>query len=358
MNNRKVILLAPTPPPIGGIAQWTVRMMNAKLKHGWKVKVVDEKIIGKREVFGDKVKHDIKDEVIRCFNIWNSLRKVLKDKEAKVVHSCIPANTMPVIREYVCAIITKLKRRKFIIHFRCTIPNMVKRHLNRTVVKMLCDLSDCVMVLNQQSADFVKSLSKTRVQIIPNFVDAEEFRDSHPINKEVKIVLYVGGVIESKGCLDLIEVAKAFPEIEFRFIGSPDTTVKKEALKVKNVNLLGVKDHAEVSAELQNADIFAFLTYFEGEGFSNSLAEAMAAGVPCLVTDWAANKDMIENKGGVIVPIKSPQKAIEGLKSMLPEEVRIKQSKFNLKKSSKYYTDRAVLNQYVDCYECCLKRGK
>ena len=81
MEKKSVVLLAPTPPPIGGIAQWTVRMMNATLKHGWKVEVVDEKIVGKREVFGDKVKHNIKDEAIRCFNIWNGLRKCLKRQE-------------------------------------------------------------------------------------------------------------------------------------------------------------------------------------------------------------------------------------------------------------------------------------
>lgn len=38
----KVVLLAPTPPPIGGIAAWTVRMMNATLPDDWKVEVVDE----------------------------------------------------------------------------------------------------------------------------------------------------------------------------------------------------------------------------------------------------------------------------------------------------------------------------
>ena len=34
-------------------------MMNATLPNDWKVEVVDEKIIGKREFFGDKTKHCI-----------------------------------------------------------------------------------------------------------------------------------------------------------------------------------------------------------------------------------------------------------------------------------------------------------
>ena len=54
----KVVLLAPTPPPIGGIAQWTVRMMEANLKNGWEVLGVDEKMVGKRELFGERVKNN------------------------------------------------------------------------------------------------------------------------------------------------------------------------------------------------------------------------------------------------------------------------------------------------------------
>lgn len=358
MERKLVVLLAPTPPPIGGIAQWTVRMMNAKLKHEWKVEVVDEKIVGKREVFGDRVKHNIKDEVIRCFNIWKGLRKCLKRQEALIVHSCIPANTMPVIRECICAVITKLKHRKFVVHFRCTVPNMVKSGLNRIAVKMLCDLSDCVMVLNYQSKDYITTLSKTSVKMIPNFVDTEEVQRSHTINKDVKRVLYVGGVIESKGCIDLIEVAKVFPEIEFRFVGNAEAIVKEVASKVKNVVLLGEKDHVGVKKELESADIFAFLSYFKGEGFSNALAEAMAEGLPCLVTDWAANKDMIEDKGGEVVPIRSPQEAANALKKMLPMEVRKKQSEFNRNKIKTVYASNIVLDQYVDCYESLLRKKR
>lgn len=358
MKKKSVVLLAPTPPPIGGIAQWTVRMMNATLKHGWKVEVVDEKIVGKREVFGDKVKHNIKDEAIRCFNIWNGLRKCLKRQDTLIVHSCIPANTMPVIRECICAVITKLKHRKFIVHFRCTVPNMVTSSLNRIAVKMLCNLSDCVMVLNHQSKDYIKTLSKTSVKIIPNFVETNELQHSHVINKDVKRVLYVGGVIEAKGCIDLIEVAKAFPDIEFRFVGNPEAIVKKAASKVKNVVLLGEKDRAGVNEELENADIFAFLSYFKGEGFSNALAEAMAEGLPCLVTDWAANKDMIEDQGGEVVPIRSPQEAANAIKKMLPMEVRQQQSEFNRNKIKTAYASDIVLDQYVDCYESLLRKKR
>lgn len=352
----KVILLAPTPPPVGGIAAWTVRMMNAVLPNDWTVEVVDERIIGNREFFGSQRRLDAKAEIKRCHGIWSGLRKALKDREAKVVHACIAANTMPVLREYISACITKNRRRKFIIHFRCTVPNMVKSRINRLAVKLLANKADCVMVLNQQSADYISGVSKTKVVLIPNFVDAAEVVDSHEIREEIKTVLYVGGIIETKGCLDIIKVAKACPQIVFRLIGNADDKCREAAMDVENVILVGTIEHSELLQEYRDADVFLFLTYFGGEGFSNSLAEAMAAGLPCIVTDWAANKDMIEDKGGVVVPVHGVREAIGALTNMANKRVREEQSRFNITKVRKKYSDKEVQLAYINCYEALLEK--
>lgn len=349
----KVVLLAPTPPPAGGIASWTVRMMNAQLKNGWQVAVVDEKVIGNRQIFGDKAKRNLLVEIKRCFQIWGGLSRELKDPNARVVHSCIPSVPLAMLREYICACITKSKKRKFIIHFRCTVPNTTKGRFAHFMLKKLCDKSDLVMTLNSQTDDFLKTVTKTPLRLIPNFVSAQELTESHEIRDRIETVLYVGGVIESKGAMDMLEVASRFPDIRFRLVGksASDVEERARALGLENVEFTGPVDHDTVKRELENADVFMFLTYFYGEGFSNSLAEAMAAGVPCLVTDWAANKDMIEDKGGFTVPIKSPEQAAQALEKMMPAQVRQAQSAFNIQKIRTAYADETVLDQYVDCYE-------
>ena len=87
----KCVLLAPTPPPAGGIAGWTVRMMKSQLKNQWSLELVEEKLIGSREAFGDNVKKNLLQEGQRCYRIWSELSNKLKDKDVKVVHSCIPS---------------------------------------------------------------------------------------------------------------------------------------------------------------------------------------------------------------------------------------------------------------------------
>lgn len=355
----KVILLAPTPPPAGGIAGWTVRMKNASLKNGWEVEIVDEKLIGNREVFGGKSRRSMIIEIKRSLNIWKQLIKALKNDESKVVHSCIPASITGMMREYVCAILAKIWRKKFIIHYRCTIPNMVKGKLEIAMFRLLTDKSDLAMVLNSPSLDFVKKYSKTDVILIPNFIEEDGMIDENKkvISDKVERILYVGGVIESKGCCDIIKAAEKFPEIEFRLVGNPEEKIKSMN-KPKNVILLGEKNKLEVKEELEKADIFIFATYFSGEGFSNALAEAMASGLPCIVTDWAANKDMIEDNGGIVVPIKDIDSIVVAIRRLIHnKQLRESQSKWNINKVKLCYIDKIVTNMYVDEYEKLLKRS-
>lgn len=355
----KTVLLAPTPPPYGGIAGWTVRMMNAKLKNGWKLALVDEKIIGNREVFGGKSESKRKfiDEAKRCYTIWSNLKIELKDEQAQIVHSCIPSATLSMVREYVCACITKKANRSFIIHFRCTVPNTTKGKFGNFFLKKLCNKSDLIITLNSQTNEYLEKVTKTPYVLIPNFISENEIEELHEIKEEIKTVLYVGGVIETKGAYDFIAVAEQFPDIQFRMVGNADTAVE-EYVKIKmlkNVTMTGGKNKTEVRKELRNADVFMFLTYFEGEGFSNALCEAMAAGLPCIATDWAANADMLGKNGGFIVPVRDPNAAANALINMMPYEIRKRQSKSNISKVQDKYIDSVVIDQYVDVYESLMR---
>ena len=347
----KVVILAPTPPPAGGIAGWTMRMLQANLKNDWIVEVVDEKLLGGAETFGEGNKRHISDEIKRTLGIWRNLRIKLKDSDVKVIHSCIPSTTLAMIREYICARITHFYKRPFIIHFRCTTPNTTKGRLGEFFLKKLCKVSDYVLVLNNLSLKHISRICDTPTEVIPNFVDVSEIYNDYEVNETVKTVLYVGGVIESKGCMTICKMAGSFPDIEFRLVGKAEKSIIDAASKCNNVVLTGPKDKADVKEELKSADIFLFLSHFRGEGFSNSLAEAMAFGLPCIVTDWAANADMIEDKGGIIVQVDSLEDAKNALVNEFDFKKRKQQALFNIKKITSVYTSDVVLDKYVNCYE-------
>lgn len=349
---KKAVLLAPLPPPAGGIAGWAARMMKAKLKNGWILGIVDEKPIG-RGLFGAKNRRNYFIEIKRCHIIWNNLRKELKDLDVKIVHSCIPSIPTSMMREYVCAMIAKRRGKKFVIHFRCTIPNSTRGILGWFFLKKLCRKSDMILVLNRQSEKCLKKITNTPIRLIPNFVEQSELVNSREINKDLKTVLYVGGIVETKGIMDILETAKRMPELSFRFVGEGDSYFEKYAVEnnIRNVIFTGPKDENGVKDELKNADVFVFLSHFYGEGFSNALCEAMASGLPCLVTDWAANADMVGENGGAVIAVGDVDAAVSALNKMKPYEVRKKQSEANIRKVAASYVDRVVLDQYVDAYE-------
>ena len=111
---KQVALLAPLPPPYGGIAVWTQRMLNAKLPSDWKIAVVDEKVIGKRTVFGKNKKRSFFSEVKRCLLIWFRLVQILRDNDTEIVHICIPAGIRSLIREIVSATLARIIRKRLL----------------------------------------------------------------------------------------------------------------------------------------------------------------------------------------------------------------------------------------------------
>ena len=351
----KVVLLAATPPPVGGIATWTMRMLNIDPEFNCEYILVDEKMIGGRDMFGNN-KRSLRNEWKRCRGIWNNLKKAVSDPAVEMVQSCISAETFPMIREYICARIAKKYKKKFVMHFHCTVPNMKDSILWGPLLNRIVKMSDMIFVLNKQSEKYLQKIAKSEVVVIPNFVEKQEILEKHEIKERISNVLYVGGVIESKGVGDIIEVAKLNPDICFKLAGNPETSIVEKAKSVKNVMLLGQIDRERVKQELRDSDVFMFLSRFPGEGFSLALLEAMAAGLPCIVTDWAANGDMISDEGGITIKDYSISTVSKALRDMQDPNVRKMQSVRNIETVKQFFSAETVFGQFVTAYERCLLR--
>lgn len=350
----KVLLISHYPPPNGGIATWTKRLLQIGLPDGWEIAHINSNMIGGRDSKDTKIK--LTDEIKRCFGIWSKAVKALRaDKahEIKVVHTCIPCKLLGMLREIIVGIIAKLWGRKFIVHCRCTVPNVVNSGLKRFVFKLLTNLCDGVMVLNGKSYEFVVSIAKKScyVELIPNFVSKEELvQGERDYREQIRDLVYAGGVIAEKGCDVIIEAAKELPQITFHLIGSVGPEIKAMDIP-DNVVLYGNKDKAFVQEMLLRCDAFLFLTHYWGEGFSNSLVEAMSAGLPCIVTDWSANADMIGNDGGVIVEECSKDAVIHAVKTVADREVRVQMGTRNSEKAGAEYSEGVIIPRYVQFYE-------
>ncbi|MFR0963098.1 MAG: glycosyltransferase [Dorea sp.] len=82
---------------------------------------------------------------------------------------------------------------------------------------MVCKLVDVVCVLNTASVKVAKRYHNN-VIYVPNFIDKPTFENKY-INEHIENVCFVGRVEKRKGIQELINAAKAFPEILFNIIG-------------------------------------------------------------------------------------------------------------------------------------------
>lgn len=343
----KVALLVPLPPPMGGIGTWALRLKEVMPKD-CEVVFVNEGLVGGREFFGEKAKKNLFDEIRRCLRIWRDLKHTLEDKDVAVVHSNIPAVPGGMLRELMCAHIAHSRKCKFVIHYHSTVSSSVSSRLPDYLLRRLSDAADEIIVLNEKSRDFVAARSRTPIRLIPNFVSGNELVEHIEVRPTLANALYVGGVCEEKGIYDYLEVAKRFPDITFTAIGKIEEGVAEAA--PSNVVLTGPQSHDAVHKALMKSDVFFFMSHYVHEGFSVALTEAMAAGLPCIVTDWAANKDMIGSDGGVVVPVGDVDAAASGLESMRIAEKRAAMSHRNIGKVRAAYSQDKVVPQYLAVY--------
>jgi len=132
---------------------------------------------------------------------------------------------------------------------------------------------------------------RQRFTVVPGAVDTERFRPAdearvgdaaHPVR-----LLYHGRVDRRKGALDFLDALGTLRDRGLPFRGTvsgigPDVDPCREraaALALGDrVSFTGYADYDTVPALYRDADVFASPTYMEG--FSNTILEAMASGLP------------------------------------------------------------------------------
>src|ERR1700674_3876588 len=170
--------------------------------------------------------------------------------------------------------------------------------------------------------------------VIPNGFDCQAFRPNGDARRKVRAELGIGndailiGLIaryhpmkDHAGFLHAAGlVARVHPEARFLFVGKGVTrnelalrkAIEEEQLEDRTF-LLGERwDMAHVTAAL---DIACSASAW-GEGFSNAIAEAMACGIPCVVTD-VGDSQMIVRDTGIVVPPENPQALAAGVTALL-----------------------------------------
>lgn len=160
--------------------------------------------------------------------------------------------------------------------------------------------------------------------VISNGIDTERFRPDPDARAQVRrdfgigetdfVVLHVARVDPMKDHPTLVALAAALPRLRFVAIGEGTEAIAGPA----NLTCLGVR--RDVPQWLAAGDALLSTSRY-GEGFSNVIAEAMAAGLPVVATDVGDAKRIIGDAGFLAAPgdRESLQSILSDLVAMSPD---------------------------------------
>ena len=192
----------------------------------------------------------------------------------------------------------------------------------------------------------------------------DNVRVSLGINPEVSLILTVGHVRRVKGTDILVETAAKvvpyFPEALFLVVGricepgyqrELESRIQELGMQ-RNVRFLG--EYTEVYSLLKSGSVF-FLPS-RSEGFSNALLEAMACGLPSVVTRVGGNAEAIEDgRNGYVIESEDVNSAADRILRLLRDPNEAKRMGISGKRSvEEKFTADGMIERLIEHYELLL----
>ena len=202
-----------------------------------------------------------------------------------------------------------------------------RKKIKTVTQKMACQLADCVIANSGAVRDWLVSLGVGRdhIRVIPNgmvlprrAVSRRDFpiRRQLGIDPSAPLIAVVCRLNEGKGLEYFLEatviVRKQFPAARFLIVGDsivdatyrPALERKARSFNVENcVIFTGHRSDVPKLLEEVNLSVLPSLS----EGLSNSLLEAMAAGLPVVATNVGGNPEIVQDGiTGILVPARDP----------------------------------------------------
>jgi glycosyltransferase involved in cell wall biosynthesis len=190
-----------------------------------------------------------------------------------------------------------------------------------------------IIVVSQFFAEItsLKGISKERILLLPNFVEAKFFspvNQVHPIDldpewvKDQVIIGFAGRLVESKGWRDLIEVAEMMRSEPVRFLVAGSGRDEQKLRQVIREHGLGNKIRlagyiSDMRQFYRSIDTLIFPSAFEIFGLVP--LEAQASGVPVIAYNIPGLNESISEENAILVPPDNRQALATQIKQLIKD---------------------------------------
>lgn len=267
-----------------------------------------------KTTYGVIMKKDSLIPIVNCIKIANIIRKLFKKREPDVIISFgYEGFFIPYIKDksiFIAAshnFLSQIGVRNF-LRLRWLNPFNLGRLLYLTSVfidkstKGKADFVQCPSRFAARQCETIYRIPKNKIFVVHNGIDLSRFT-IRPQPKE-KTILFVGGTSQHKGLDILIHalplILEKHPDAKLIIVGE----MKKEEKELINIaDELGVSERISWIGLVSQERIFefykkAYLAVFPSrlESFLLAALEAMACGIPIIVTDVGIMPEIINDK--------------------------------------------------------------
>ena len=200
-------------------------------------------------------------------------------------------------------------------------------------VEKLCSyFTDVLITINQEDYELAKKRMKAKqVEYVPGVgidlsrfdnirIDRDAKRQEIGVPKDAFLLFSVGELNENKNHQVVIKALAKINNSNVHYaiagIGEKRADLLELASKLgisKQVHLLGYRN--DIHELNLSADVFCFPSI--REGLSLSLMEAMACGLPCVVSKIRGNIDLIDENGGKTFKSRDEIECVKAIKALL-----------------------------------------
>jgi len=198
---------------------------------------------------------------------------------------------------------------------------------------------------------------KATIHTILNSVDLDRFNPKHRskfrpkiltslgLNESNKIILFVGSGFHRKGLLTLLDALPLIPDHihlvvvgKDRRIGNYQKITQQQGTN-NRVHFIGPIDNPV--PYYASADLFTFPTFYEP--FSNAVLEAMASGIPAIISNTCGAKDLIkQDVNGKILNPDNPVIWAKTISEYLHDQKSHKMRQYARKTAEQQVTEQLV----------------
>jgi len=199
----------------------------------------------------------------------------------------------------------------------------------------------------------------------PKNIDKDKINELYKefnLNKNDKIVTFIGRLVKEKGIIDLLE---AFNNINFNdgkkvklIMGGDiaqnerDKDTKKKLEKYRdNPNVIFTGYRNDINSILYLTDVFCLPSY--REGMPRSIIEAMAMKCAVVATDIRGSREeVIDGKTGFLVPVNSINILSDKIKKIIEDEKLLKEMKIaGRKRAERFFNEKEIIKKQLEVFK-------